>query len=247
MTTTATLAPGSFEGRVAVVTGGTSGIGATTALHLAALGAHVHAVGLGADDFQVPESLPIEKHELDVTDEAGVAAFFEQLDRLDVLVPAAGLTLGEAEHTTAGFRKVIDINLLGVQDFCYRAAPLLARSDAGSIVCIASMMSFFGSKDGPAYSASKGAIVQLVKSMAQMFAADGTRVNAVAPGWIDTPLFRSIADVAPEVFDGIVGRTPLGRVGDPTEIAKVIAFLCSDDASFVTGATLPVDGGYLTV
>ena len=89
--------------------------------------------------------------------------------------------------------------------------------------------------------------MQLVKSMAQMFAADGTRVNAVAPGWVDTPLFRSIATVAPDVFAGIVARTPLARIGDPFEVAKAIAFLCSDDASFISGSTLPVDGGYLTV
>ncbi|MBD0022530.1 SDR family oxidoreductase [Gordonia pseudamarae] len=247
MSNEATLAPQSFAGRVAVVTGGTSGIGAATVTHLARLGATVHAVGLQADRFDAPEGLPIVTHELDVTADASVEAFFDRIDRLDILVPAAGLTMGEAESTTAGFRKVIDINLLAVQDFCYRAAPLLARSDAGSIVCIASMMSYFGSKDGPAYSASKGAIVQLVKSMAQMFAADGTRVNAVAPGWVDTPLFRSIATVAPDVFAGIVARTPLARIGDPFEVAKAIAFLCSDDASFISGSTLPVDGGYLTV
>lgn len=244
---TATLASNAFADRHAVVTGGTSGIGAATAIHLARLGATVHAVGLAADRFEVPEGLTIHKTELDVTDHAATDAFFETLDQLDILVPAAGVTLGEKELEPAGFARVIEINLLAVQYFCSKAAPLLSASTAGSIVTIASMMSTFGSSDGPAYSASKGAIVQLTKSLAQLHAANGVRVNSVAPGWINTPLFASIETVAPEVFAGIVARTPLARIGDPHEIAKAIAFLCSDDASFITGIVLPVDGGYLTV
>ena len=118
--------------------------------------------------------------------------------------------------------------------------------EGGAFVLIASMYSTFGSAERPAYAASKGAIVQLTKSLAQSYASAGIRVNAVAPGWIDTPLLAPLkAD--PAIASVILGRTPLARFGDPVEIAKAASFLCGDGASFITGATLPVDGGYLTV
>ncbi len=240
------LAKDLFNGKVALVTGGTSGIGAATADYLASLGAHVYAVGLNAHDCHLFSLPNITLQDLDVTDDTALNSLFSKLDQLDILVPAAGISIAAKEHEAESFNKVIAINLTAVMRCCSLARALLAKSGKGSIVNIASMYSTFGSSERPAYSASKGAIVQLTKSLAQSYAGDKIRVNAVAPGWIDTPLLAPLkADK--DISGAILGRTPLGRFGQPIEIAKTVAFLSSDAASFITGATLPVDGGYLTV
>lgn len=233
-----------LEGKVAVVTGGTSGIGLGTAILLAERGAIVHAVGLGAAHVQSQAGVTL--HELDVTVRSDVENFFAALDRLDILVPAAGISLGADEHDPDAFARVIDVNLLAVHRCCRAAEPLLFDG-GGAVVLIASMYSYFGSAISPAYAASKGAIVQLVKSLCQGYAEHGVRVNAVAPGWIDTPLLEKTKEVAPAIYEGLLDRTPLGRIGRSEEIGKAVAFLSGDESSFVTGAVLPVDGGYLTV
>lgn len=182
---------------------------------------------------------------LDVRDEHAVAALVDRLDRLDVLVNLAGIGRGPGEFTDEGFELTVDINLNGTMRTCYAARPLL-EARGGAIVNTASMMSFFGSGTAPAYASSKGAVVQFTKSLAIALGPAGVRVNAVAPGWIETPMTVGMfADPARQA--AILARTPLGRLGAPRDVAEAVCFLAAPSSSFITGAVLPVDGGYLAV
>jgi NAD(P)-dependent dehydrogenase (short-subunit alcohol dehydrogenase family) len=217
----------------AVITGAASGIG--RALFAAFGRAGYRTIGLDcapADGVQV----------LDVTDTAAVAAFVANLEALSVLVNAAGVLRLQQEYDPTEFARVVDVNLTGTMRMSVGCRAALANAK-GAIVNIASMHAIFGAPLSPAYAASKAGVVQLTKSLAVAWAEAGIRVNAIAPGWIETPMTAPArADAARN--RAILERTPLGRWGTPDDIVGPALFLASDAARFVTGAVLAVDGGY---
>jgi NAD(P)-dependent dehydrogenase (short-subunit alcohol dehydrogenase family) len=234
-----------FSGRTVLVTGGTSGIGRAIAEAFAAEGAEVVVTGLTEAEADACRgaSGSLTAHALDVADQAAIDRLVAGFARLDVLVNAAGMILRDGhEFEPEGFLRVLDVNLTGTLRVCRACRPLLAKN-GGCIVNLASMLSFFGSGFAPAYSASKGGVVQLTKSLAIAWAGQGIRVNAIAPGWIETALTQPLYDNASR-SGAIVARTPLGRWGRPEDVAGAVLFLCSPAAAFITGVVLPIDGGY---
>jgi NAD(P)-dependent dehydrogenase (short-subunit alcohol dehydrogenase family) len=180
---------------------------------------------------------------LDVRQADQVQACVAQFQQLDVLINCAGVIRRGQEHDPDVFAQVMEINVQGTMRLCTAARGLLAQS-RGCIINTASMLSFFGGGLVPAYSASKGAVAQLTKSLAIAYAPNGVRVNAIAPGWIATPLTQALQDDASRSAV-ILGRTPMARWGTPADVAGPVLFLASPAAAFVTGVILPVDGGYL--
>ncbi len=229
-----------------VVTGGTRGIGAGVSRDLADAGWSVWAVSASETELEAfGDHDGVTLARVDVTDDVSVQAFFQSLDRLDGLVNCAGILRRHDEFDIDVFRKVIDVNLTGTMRCCLAARPLLEQS-RGSIVNTASMLSTFGGPLVPAYSASKGGVAQLTKSLAGAWAAEGIRVNAIAPGWIETEMTQALRE-DPERTAGIMARTPLKRWGKTAEVSALVRWLLSEDASFVTGSVYPVDGGYLAM
>jgi NAD(P)-dependent dehydrogenase (short-subunit alcohol dehydrogenase family) len=244
-----TFAPDLFRDRMVLVTGGTSGIGLSCAQALRDLGASVVAAGATEAEQARASSdwgnAGISFCSLDVRDGGAVERVVDGLPRLDVVVNAAGVIRRDEEHDPDVFADVLAINLTGAMRVCAAAKPKLVEA-RGAVVNLASMLTFFGGPRVPAYSASKGGIGQLTKSLAAAWAADGVRVNAVAPGWIATPLTQALQD-DPQRSQPILLRTPLGRWGTPEEVAGAVVFLASPAARFITGAILAIDGGYLAV
>lgn len=232
---------GDFSGRTVFVTGGTSGIGLAIAHGFRSSGAKVMVAGL--PNHNESELQGLEVTELNVTDSMAVESVVSKFDRLDVLVNAAGMIRRGEEHDLAVFQQVLDVNLNGTMRVSMAACEKLAAV-GGCVVNIASMLSFFGGGLVPAYSASKGGIAQLTKSLAISWAPRGIRVNAIAPGWIATPLTQALQD-DPARAAAVLARTPMARWGRPEDIVGPTLFLCSDAAAFITGVVLPVDGGYL--
>ena len=230
--------------RQALITGGARGIGWGIANAMLEAGYAVTVTGLTPDEIK---SVLAREHlcavQLDVTSDTQVASLLARFASLDVLVNCAGIIMRGSEYDIETFKKVVDVNLTGTMRMCVAARPLLAKSGNAAIVNTASMLSFFGGALVPAYAASKGGIAQLTKSLAIAWAAEGIRVNAIAPGWISTELTRGLtSDEARSA--AILARTPMKRWGEPADIGGSIVYLCSDAARFVTGIVLPIDGGY---
>lgn len=235
---------GVFNHKVVLISGGTSGIGFGIARAFHQAGAKVTVTGLTEPELADAKAAGITAVTLNVADLAACKKLMGTFTQLDVLVNCAGMIRrANAEHDPEQFAAVIDVNLNGTQRLCSLARPLLAKSK-GSIVNTASMRSFSGAAVTPAYSASKGAVMQLTKSLAIAYADEGIRVNAIAPGWVKTPLTAALRENA-EANKAVLDRTPMKRWADPEDMAGPVMFLCSPAAAFVTGAILPVDGGYL--
>jgi NAD(P)-dependent dehydrogenase (short-subunit alcohol dehydrogenase family) len=236
-----------FKDRQVLVSGGTSGIGAGIAHAFLQAGAQVTLTGATAPEVDRARSDPLLAQAnvrlLDVRQADQVQACVAQFQQLDVLINCAGVIRRGQEHDPDVFAQVMEINVQGTMRLCTAARGLLAQS-RGCIINTASMLSFFGGGLVPAYSASKGAVAQLTKSLAIAYAPNGVRVNAIAPGWIATPLTQALQDDASRSAV-ILGRTPMARWGTPADVAGPVLFLASPAAAFVTGVILPVDGGYL--
>ena len=234
----------SLEGKTALVTGASRGIGRAIALELARAGASV-VVGYrsGADEAEaVAEEAGGRAIAADVSDPAQAQRLVEEAGELDVLVNNAGLTRDGllARMPDDDWRAVIETNLSSVFYTCRAAARSMMRRRSGSIVNVSSVVGLHGNPGQTNYSASKAGIIGFTKALARELGGRGVRANVVAPGYVDTRLTQAISE---EMRGLMLANTPLGRLGDPEDVAGAVRFLCSDDASFITGEVLLVDGG----
>jgi 3-oxoacyl-[acyl-carrier protein] reductase len=230
------------------VTGGARGIGAAVSRELAAAGARI-AVNYRSG-AEVAEALAAKiggvAMQADVADPEQVATLVErtesELGPLDILVANAGLTRDTllVRMSDEEWNEVIDTNLRGVFNSCRAVARGMLKRRSGAIVTLTSVVGLHGNPGQTNYAASKAGIVGFTKSLAKELGSRGVRVNAIAPGYISTELTEVLPE---ELRDMILGNTPLGRLGDPEDVARCVRFLCSEEARFVTGAVLQVDGG----
>jgi NAD(P)-dependent dehydrogenase (short-subunit alcohol dehydrogenase family) len=251
---------GRLEGRVAAVVGGGSGMGRATARRLAAEGAHVYVADLsedaaGAVSKEIAEdggsAVP---WQLDATDNDALRAFYDGIDRehgrLHVLHDQVGMPgAGGIDVSESDFQRAIDVNVKSAFYVTTLGFELVKKADRkGSITMTASTAALIGSPFSPLYSLTKGALTAYARALALVGGPDGVRVNVICPGPVDTPMLPTFfgrdpgADMA-DLMSGFIGLVPLGRPATPEEIAGVVAFLASDDAGFVTGVTIPIDGG----
>lgn len=247
---------GAFDltGKVAVVTGGNGGIGLGMARGLSRAGAAILVVGRDAGkNRRAAEELArfgqAEAIEVDVARDDGgetvAQAAIERFGRLDILVNNAGTNVRKPpqDYSAAEWRAMFDINLTSAF-LCSKAAYPRMRAAGGKIVNVGSMLSVFGMSFSAPYGASKGGVVQLTKALASAWAKDGIQVNAILPGWIDTDLTTRARAQVPDLHEKVLARTPAGRWGTPDDLAGIAVFLASGASDFVTGAAIPVDGGY---
>lgn len=250
---------GDFDGTVAIVTGAAKGIGEATALAFAARGA---AVVVADTDEERGESVAAAIRAdggaslfvaTDVADAAAVEAMVDrtvaEFGRLDHAFNNAGIEgdpAALAECPRANWDRTIAINLTGVFNCMQSEIPRMSGSGGGSIVNCSSIAGLVGFPDRPAYVASKHGVVGITRGAALELAPGGIRVNAVCPGVIETEMIQRASREQPELMEATVAAHPLGRIGTPAEIAGTVVWLCSDDAGFVTGQAIAVDGGYTT-
>ena len=241
-----------LTGKVALVTGGNGGIGLGMARGLASLGATVMIAGRDGEKNRRAVALLGGKADaiaVDLADEAGARAVVDKtvqkFGRLDILINNAGINIRKPPQDFAleEWQRVLDINLTSLFVCCQAAYPHM-KTRGGKIINIGSMTSIFGASFAAPYGASKGAVVQLTKSLAVAWAPDNIQVNAVLPGWIDTELTETAREQVAGLHEKVVARTPAGRWGTPDDMAGIAMFLAGPASDFVTGTAIPVDGGY---
>ena len=247
---------GRVAGKVVVITGAASGLGAESARRLAAEGASLLLTDLNTDAGEaLTADIGANAHFVvhDVTDEAGwsavAATALERFGRIDGLVNSAGIAGGAPlmEMAYADWRRMLAVNLDGTFLGMRACAPAMAQAGGGSIVNLSSILGKIGQPGAAHYCASKGGVLMLTKAAAVEWAPAAIRVNSVHPGYIETPMVSGIliaSENGNEMRDLLISRHPLGRLGRPREIADAVVFLISDEASFMTGAEMVVDGGY---
>ena len=241
-----------LTGKVALVTAINAAVGLGMAKGLAEAGACVMVAGRDAEkNRRAVQALGAKADAIaaDLTQDSGaktaVAATIQKFGRLDIVVNNAGTNIRKPpqDYTLEEWHKVLNINLTSMFLCCQAAYPHL-RERGGKIINIGSMMSIFGASFAAPYGASKGAVVQLTKSLASAWAADKIQVNAVLPGWIDTDLTKDAREQVAGLHEKVLARTPAGRWGNPGDMAGIAVFLASQASDFITGTAIPVDGGY---
>lgn len=247
-------------GRNVVITGGGSGIGRATALTFAKKGAHVHIVDLNKAQAEEVrhEVITLQGvatvHTLDVSDQQQVISAFSTIKPIDVLINSAGVShIGKLESTsTEDFDRIYSVNVKGVYNSLYAAIPHMKAQQSGVILNVSSVAAAVGINDRFAYSMSKGAVHAMTLSVAKDYVVDNIRCNSISPGRVHTPfvdgfLKKNYPGREQEMFEKLSKTQPIGRMGTPQEIANLILYLCSEEASFITGTDYAIDGGFITL
>ena len=238
-----------FSGRQVLVVGGSSGIGNGIAQAFRARGAHVHVCGTraGASDYSPDDGSHLEGlaySQLDVSDPGAVEKFEPAFDRLDILVLAQGAVIyRRGEFAMDGFRKVVEVNLMSLMACATRFHAMLAAAK-GTLIIVSSTAAYHSTMGNPAYNASNTGAMGLTRTLGEAFAADGIRVNGIAPGLVDTKMTK-VTTANPKRLEGALQRIPLGRLGTPEDMAGAALFLASPLSSYIVGQTIVVDGGLI--
>lgn len=247
-----------LDNKNAVITGGGSGIGKATSLLFAQQGAHVHVIEVneknGTDTINEikQNNGNATLHICDVTNQQQVVDTFNKIEQTHVLVNSAGIShIGKADTTSeADFSRIFNVNVKGVYNCLYAVVPILKKNGGGVILNVCSVAALVGLNDRFAYSMSKGAVYSMTLSVAKDYIQDNIRCNSISPGRVHTPfvdgfLAKNYPGKEQEMFEKLSKTQPIGRMAKPVEIAQLILYLCSDEASFITGTDYPIDGGFL--